>query len=85
MKKSDVQREINSMTENRMNERIKELMYHAGLTAQGCWNELDDYDREAIEKFAELIIQESIEVMMTHDYHGEWLGEKLKEHFGVKE
>jgi hypothetical protein len=23
--------------------------------------------------------------MIANDYHGEWLGEKIKEHFGVKE
>lgn len=68
-----------------MNEQINDLMYRAGLTAQGCWDSLDSYDRKAILKFAELIIEESIKVMMENDYHGEWLGEKLKEHFGVKE
>ena len=36
------------------------------------------------EKFAELIIRESIKVMVKNDYHGEWLGEKVKEHFGVE-
>ena len=41
-----------------MNERIEHLMYQAGLTAQGCWDKLDDYDRTAIEKFAELIVNE---------------------------
>ena len=35
------------------------------------------------EKFAELIIRESIKVMVKNDYHGEWLGEKVKEHFGI--
>jgi hypothetical protein len=44
-----------------MNERIDKLMYHAGLTAQGCWDEMDEYDRKAIEKFAELIIQDCME------------------------
>jgi len=44
-----------------MNERIEHLMYLAGLTAQGCWDKLDDYDRTAIEKFAELIVQECID------------------------
>lgn len=68
-----------------MNEKFDDLMYRAGLTAQGCWDSMDDYDRDAILKFAELIIEESIKVMMENDYHGEWLGEKLKEHFGVKE
>ena len=45
-----------------MNERIDKLMYHAGLTAQGCWDEMDEYDRKAIEKFAELIVQECMKI-----------------------
>jgi hypothetical protein len=41
--------------------------------------------REIFEqKFAEMLINESIEVMKANDYHGEWLGEKLKEHFGIE-
>jgi hypothetical protein len=75
-----------------MNERIKLLAEQAGfmLWDKEPWNPGDvidwstRYDDE-LKKFSELIIQESIEVMMTHDYHGEWLGEKLKEHFGVEE
>ena len=43
-----------------MNKKIEDLMYHAGLTAQGCWDEMDEYDRKAIEKFAELIVKECI-------------------------
>lgn len=46
-----------------MNERIDKLMYHAGLTAQGCWDEMDEYDRKAIEKFAELIVRECINIV----------------------
>ena len=46
-----------------MNERIENLMYQAGLTAQGCWDQLDSYDRSAIEKFAELIVRECVTVM----------------------
>lgn len=41
-----------------MNNRLEDLMYQAGLTAQGCWDEMDSYDHEAIEKFAELIVRE---------------------------
>ena len=75
-----------------MNERIKLLAEQAGfmLWDKEPWNPGDvidwstRYDDE-LKKFSEFIIQESIEVMMTHDYHGEWLGEKLKEHFGVEE
>jgi hypothetical protein len=36
------------------------------------------------EKFAALVVRKSIEVMMENDYHGEWLGEKIKEHFGIQ-
>jgi hypothetical protein len=45
----------------------------------------DNPDQEGLDLFARLIIQKSIEVMVQHDYHGEWLGEKIKEHFGVEE
>jgi hypothetical protein len=34
-------------------------------------------------KFAELFLLQSIEVMKQHDYHGEWLGDKLKEYWGI--
>jgi len=46
-----------------MNNRLEELMYQAGLTAQGCWDEMDSYDHEAIEKFAELIVRECAKVV----------------------
>ena len=48
-----------------MNKRIEDLMYHSGLTAQGCWDEMDDYDKQAIEKFALLIATECISVVAT--------------------
>ena len=70
-----------------MNEQIEKLMYHAGLTAQGCWDEMDDYDRKAIEKFAELIVKECIQVLdpgghqlIARFHTRQW----LSEHFGVK-
>jgi len=47
-------------SKNKMNERIEHCLYQAGLTAQGCWDELDDYARQGIEKFAELIVKECI-------------------------
>jgi len=49
-----------------MNEQINDLMYRAGLTAQGCWDSMDDYDREAILKFAELIVRECIDKIETY-------------------
>ena len=41
-----------------MNERMEDLLYQAGLTASGCWDELGTYEQEAIEKLAELIVAE---------------------------
>jgi 5S rRNA maturation endonuclease (ribonuclease M5) len=66
-----------------MNERIKELAEQASII------QVDGHDRYALpdefaEQFAELIVSESILVMMENDYHGEWLGKKIKQHFGMK-
>ena len=71
-----------------MNERFENLMYQAGLTAQGCWDKMDDYDREAIAKFAELIVRECIDTVS--DCSIEYctrpqIVSEIKEHFGVEE
>ena len=62
-------------------------MYHSGLTAQGCWDEMDDYDKQAIEKFDELIVKECIQVLdpgghqlIARFHTRQWLSED----FGVK-
>jgi len=39
-----------------VNDKIEDLMYQSGLTASGCWDEMDDYDHRAIEKLVELIV-----------------------------
>ena len=79
-----------------MNERIEHYLYEAGLTAQGCWDEMDDYDRKAIEKFAELIIKECAKVCEKQvagavgtyaGVHNNAVGaciKGIKEHFGVE-
>ena len=67
-----------------MNERIEDLMYQSGLTAQGCWDQMDSYDRSAIEKFAKLLIKECAEV--AEDYDGaHYVGTEIQKHFGVEE
>ena len=70
-----------------MNERFENLMYQAGLTAQGCWDEMDDYDREAIAKFAELIVKECIEVVKwtPSQFPNDEYVKNIKKHFGVEE
>jgi len=70
-----------------MNDRIRKLCSQAISDVDGIQNPdtQDMYIPDCFaEKFAELIIRESIEVMIKNDYHGEWLGEKVKEHFGVE-
>lgn len=69
-----------------MNERIEHCLYQAGLTVQGCWDELDDYAKEGIEKFAELIVRECVgiadeETSLPYNSYGE----KIRKHFGVEE
>ncbi len=69
-----------------MNERIEHCLYQAGLTAQGCWDELDDYAKQGIEKFAKLIVKECVETLGTHEDY--WTHEQsmnqLKKHFGIE-
>jgi hypothetical protein len=43
-----------------MNKQFDDLMYSAGLTAQGCWDDMDEYDRTAILTFAELIVKQCV-------------------------
>ena len=76
-----------------MNDRFESLMYHAGMTAQGCWDEMDSYQREAVEKFAQLIVRECIGViegMADPEEDSDryfWAiqnaSAKVREHFGV--
>jgi hypothetical protein len=41
-----------------MDDIIEYCFYQSGLTAQGCWDELDDYAKEAILRFGELLLRE---------------------------
>ena len=66
-----------------MNKQIEDLMYRAGLTAQGCWDEMDDYDKKSIEKFAELIVRECSNVVSKKT--GPKSALNVLEHFGLEE
>lgn len=80
-----------------MNQRIENLLYHSGLTASGCWEKFDDYDKDAMEQFARLMLQECIDVIQGmdpgyKDYRNQIedafrrdLVLELKQHFGVVE
>ena len=73
-----------------MNERFESLMYHAGMTAQGCWDEMDGYQREAVERFALLIVKECLDQCYNRGMNDALYAGQLKaaayieEHFGVE-
>lgn len=63
-----------------MNERYKTLWFEAAEnTADNSW----EAQTKFMERYTELVVQESIDVIVRHDYHGQWLGEKIKQHFGI--
>jgi len=43
-----------------MEMNFEKQMYDSGLTAQGCWDEMDSYMHEAIERFGELVVRRCI-------------------------
>jgi len=45
-----------------MNNKLDDCIYESGLIAQGCWDELDDYAKQAIERYGKLILKECIQI-----------------------
>ena len=71
---------------NYMDTKFEDLMYRSGLTASGCWDQLDEYDRKAIEKFGELIVDDICEDMMSLEpmYPANIVALKIRQRYGVK-
>jgi len=73
-----------------MRKQFEDLMYHSGLVASGCWDQLDTYDRQAVEKFGELIVQKCLQMIANeaNQYDNPvWAVELMNdidEHFGVE-
>jgi len=77
-----------------MNDKFEDLLYNSGLTSQGCWDKLDEWDREAVLKFGELIVRNCIDEMITQMWHHGIdesnnpsfykAVERTKQHFGIK-
>ena len=77
-----------------MNERIKELVLQSQLvyeTTDGkVYNSWEDYVdlTEYVEKFAELIVKECARIgnkAWKEDGEYTYIGDKIKQHFGVEE
>ncbi len=62
-----------------MNERIKQLAEQAGISY------LSSVHPDMWEKFAELIVQECVNVLHDNELWNRHISHALKEHFGVRE
>lgn len=52
-----------------MKKQLEQLLYDSGLIAEGCWDRMDSYDQEAIEKFGKLIVQECVRCVERTSRH----------------
>ena len=80
-----------------MNQPLEDLMYESGLTADGCWDQLDQYDRDAIVRLSYMIVERCSELIIERgtdriDWMPSQLGirpeyvemaEHIKQYFGV--
>jgi len=69
-----------------MTNKFDDLMYEAGLTAQGCWDEMDEYDRAAILKFGNLIVKECCQMMIDLEvkYPANLTVREIRKQFGIE-
>jgi hypothetical protein len=67
-----------------MNTNLEDLMYQAGLAAQGSWDAMDQYDRDAVIRFARLIVWECANrATWAQDTGEKDIGGEVLKHFGV--
>jgi hypothetical protein len=77
------------MTEN----QFDNFVYHSGLIAQGCWDKFDDWDKQALRRFGNLIVKDCIDTLQERfmgdlnreDQEVRRCIETLQKHFGVEE
>ena len=66
-----------------MNERIKELAIEAGY--DWAWDTQIDFGHKEMEKFAELIVRECLDIADEYDGVGSTIVSRIEKHFGVEE
>ena len=68
-----------------MSDPFFEEMYQSGLIAQGCWDALDDYDKIAVLKFGELIVNHCCKMMVDLEaqYPANLTVREIKKHYGM--
>ena len=75
-----------------MNKAFDDLIYDSGLIASGCWEDLDTYTQEAIERLFQMTVQECIDIISPYTVRMSRPGEEylhpileIRKHFGVEE
>lgn len=68
-----------------INDNLAELMYEAGLTAEGGWDELDEYNQEAVLRLIRLVVYRATYLAAVYaDPHEQSSGIRTAlNHFGV--
>lgn len=70
------------MTSN--NSNIENLLYESGITAQGCWDTFDEYDKKAIMRLIHLTIVECIIIANSKDpCQDGFIGQEIRDWFGL--
>ncbi len=70
-----------------MSKSFDDLIYDSGLIASGCWEDLDTYTQEAIERLFQMTVLECAELVSNdrqNDDYGVFVANKIKQHFGVE-
>ena len=65
-----------------MNLHVEDLLYESGLTADGCWDELGTYEREAIERLVIIAVRECAN--LAEEMGCCQAADLIKKHFGVE-
>ena len=65
-----------------MNPHVEDLLYESGLIAQGCWEELDTYTQEAIERLIIIAVRECANLADEAEPYK--AADLIKKHFGVE-
>ena len=73
-------------------DQFSNFVYHSGLIAQGCWDKFDDWDKQALRRFGNLIIKDCIDTLQERfmgdlnreDQEVRRCIETLQKHFGVE-
>ncbi len=58
-------------------------LYESGLIADGCWDQLDDYAKEAIFRFGEEVVKECF--YLSRHASSLQAAVLIKTHFGIKD